>query len=119
MSFFDSPIKYDSPLYVVTNLGSALLGIGVVMLLADRFSATRIVRTLAGAGTVTLSIYLLHGFIPASLFRWVYRNQHVGVGWALLIALGGWIVAMVVGGWWAGRIGLGPVERVLRHIGGR
>jgi uncharacterized protein len=117
-AFFDSPIKYDSPLYVLTTIGSSLLGIGLVLLLATRFSSTRAVRTLAGAGTVTLSIYLLHAIIPAALFRWVYQRQHVGVGWALLIALGGWSTAMIVGSWWSRRFGLGPVERVLRAIGG-
>ena len=116
--FFEPPIKYDSPLYVVTTIGSSLLGIGVVLLLATRFSTTRVVRTLAGAGTVTLSLYLLHALVPAALFRWVYQRQNVGVGWALLIALGGWTEAMIVGGLWARHWRLGPVERVLRAVGG-
>lgn len=118
-AFFDPPIKFDSPLYVVTAIGSSLLGIGLVLLVAEKFAATRIVRTLAGAGTVTLSIYILHGLIPAAVFRWAYHDQHVGVGWALLIALAAWTTAMIVGGWWARRVGLGPVERVLRAVGGR
>jgi uncharacterized protein len=117
--FFDPPIKFDSPLYVVTAVGSSLLGIGVVLLVAEKFAASRMVRTLAGAGTVTLSIYVLHAVIPAALFRWGYRNQDVGVGWAVLIAVGGWTTAMLVGSWWSERVGLGPVERFLRAIGGR
>ena len=117
--YFDPPIKFDSPLYVVTTIGSALLGVGVVMLVATRLPNARVVQALARAGTVTLSIYLLHAVVPAALFRWVYRDQHVGVGWALLIALAGWTLAIVLGSWWVRRIGLGPVERVLRAVGGR
>ncbi len=116
--FFEPPIKYDSPLYVVTTIGSSLLGVGLVLLVATRFSTTRVVRTLAGAGTVTLSIYVLHAVVPAALFRWVYQEQHVGVGWAMLIALGSWTAAVIVGGWWARHFRLGPVERVLRAVGG-
>ncbi len=116
--FFDPPIKYDSPLYVVTTMGSSLLGIGLVLLLATKFSETRVARTLAGAGTVTLSIYLLHALVPAALFRWFYHRQHVGVGWALVISFGGWTGAMIVGGWWSRHFRLGPVERMLRAVGG-
>ncbi len=118
-AFFDSPIKFDSPLYVVTTVGSSLLGIGLVLFLATTFSGSAIVRTLADAGTVTLSIYLLHALIPAALFRWVYHDQQVGVGRAVLIAIASWTSAVIVGAWWVRRIGPGPAERLLRAFGGR
>ena len=118
-AFFGSPIKFDSPLYVVTTVGSSLLGIGLVLLLATTFSGSAIVRTLADAGTVTLSIYLLHALIPAALFRWWYHDQQVGVGWALLIAVASWTSAVTMGAWWVRRAGAGPAERLLRAFGGR
>lgn len=118
-AFLDPPIKFDSPLYVVTTVGSTLLGIGLVLLLATTFAGSAIVRTLADAGTVTLSIYLLHALIPAALFRWVYHDQQVGVGWALLIALGSWTAAVVIGAWWVQHLGAGPAERLVRAVGGR
>ena len=81
--------------------------------------SVRLVRVLADAGTVTLSIYLLHALIPAALFRWLYHDQQVGVGWALIIALSSWTSAMVIGALWVRRVGAGPAERLLRAIGGR
>ena len=118
-AFFDSPIKFDSPLYVATTVGSSLLGIGVVLYLATALAGSVVVRTLASAGTVTLSIYFLHAVIPATLFRWVYQDQQVGVGWALIIAGCGWMFAVVVGAAWVRRFGPGPAERLLRAVGGR
>ena len=118
-AFFDSPIKFDSPLYVGTTIGSSLFGIGAVLFLATTFAESVIARTLAAAGTVTLSIYLLHAVLPAALFRWVYRDQQVGVGWAVFIALGSWILAVMIGAWWVRRVGAGPAERLLRAVGGR
>ncbi len=118
-AFFDSPIKFDSPLYVATTIGSSLLGIGLVLRLATTFSQSAVVRVLADAGTVTLSIYLLHALIPAALFRWLYHDRQVGVGWALIIALGSWTSAMVSGALWVRRVGAGPAERLLRAVGGR
>ena len=118
-AFFDSPIKFDSPLYVATAVGSSLLGIGLVLRVAATFSQSAVVRVLADAGTVTLSIYLLHALIPAALFRWLYHDQQVGVGWALIIALGSWTSAMVIGALWVRRVGAGPAERLLRAVGGR
>ena len=118
-AFFEAPIKFDSPLYVATAVGSSLLGIGLVLRLATTFSHSVVVRLLADAGTVTLSIYLLHALIPAALFRWLYHDQQVGVGWALIIALGSWTSAMVIGALWVRRVGAGPAERLLRAVGGR
>ena len=113
-----NPIKYDAPLYVLTTVGSSIAGIGLVLYSATRFPAAVVVRWLARAGTVTLSIYVLHGAIPAGLFRWALTDPLIGVGWSVLLAVGAWVAAMALGGWWARRFGLGPLEWLLRRVGG-
>lgn len=116
--YFDAPIKYDGPLYVLVTIGSSLAGIGLVLLVATKFSDNAVVRWIAGAGTVTLTLYVLHGLIPAIVFRWFLDSPHLGVGWAFLLANAAWIGAMVAGGWWARYRGVGPLEWVLRRFGG-
>ena len=113
-----NPIKYDSPLYVLTTIGSSLAGIGLVLWMATRFAHARLVSWIARAGTVTLSIYLLHGVIPAVLFRWFFHEPVIGVGWAVALALGSWTAAMVLGSLWVRCFHRGPLEALLRRIGG-
>ena len=112
-----SPIKYDAPLYILTTIGSSIAGVGLVLLLASRYSATKPMTWLARAGTVTLSLYVLHGLLPAIAFRWFLRSPHLGVGWAVLLGIGCWMLAVAVGSLWARWLGLGPLERLLRSVG--
>lgn len=113
-----NPIKYDAPLYVLTTIGSSLAGIGLVLWLATRFNDARVVSLIARAGTVTLSIYVAHGVIPAVLFRWFLHDPVIGVGWAVLLALGSWTAAMALGSLWVRTLRRGPLEALLRRFGG-
>ena len=114
--YFDNPIKYDAPLYVVVTVGSSIAGIGLVLLVASRFPSGWVTRRLSEAGTVTLSIYLLHGLIPAAIFRWWLDRPSLGVGWAAVLAVASWVFAMAVGSWWVRRFRRGPVEVLLRRF---
>ena len=86
--------------------------------MATRFAHARLVSWIARAGTVTLSIYLLHGVIPAVLFRWFLHEPVIGVGWAVALALGSWTAAMALGSLWVRCFHRGPLEALLRRIGG-
>lgn len=114
--YLDNPIKYDAPLYVVVTVGSSIAGIGLVLLAASRFPSAWVTRRLSEAGTVTLSIYVLHGLIPAAMFRWWLDRPSMGVGWAVLVAAASWVLAMAVGSWWVRRFRRGPLEVLLRRF---
>ncbi len=116
--YFDNPVKYDAPLYVLVTVGSSVAGIGLVLLAASRFPSAWVTRRLSEAGRVTLSIYVLHGLIPAAMFRWWLDRPSLGVGWAVLVALAAWVVAMAVGSWWVRGFRMGPLEDVLRRFSG-
>ena len=106
------------PLYVVVAVGSSLLAIAVLVTLAERFRGSFVVHTLALAGQMTLSIYLLHAFVAEGLVRLLDLDGRMGLVPALVVALGFWIVAVPSAAWWRASLGIGPAERVYRAFGG-
>lgn len=77
-----------TPLDLIGTTGSALAALGLCLLVMRSTAARTVLRPVAAAGTMTLTLYLLHGFVLAQ--HWVdwdtlwYWLAHVAV--ALLFA---------------------------------
>jgi uncharacterized protein len=106
------------PLYVVVTAGSSVLAIAVLVSLAERFRDTGLVRVLALAGQMTLSIYLLHALVANALVDRLDLGGSVGLVPALLAAVAFWVLAVPLAAGWRALVGIGPAERIYRSFGG-
>jgi uncharacterized protein len=114
-----SPFGLGMPLYVLTTAGSSIVVLIGVHWICSRFEASLPVRVLAHAGQMTFTIYLLHGLIPWFVVSRGWVGDRFGLVGSLGIAVGCWFLAVVAGALWHRRFGIGPMEWLLRNIGGR
>lgn len=106
------------PLYAVVATGSSLLAIAVLVSLAERFPRAPVVRALALAGQMTLSLYLLHAFVANALVDVLDLDGRLGLVPALGVAVAFWAVTVPLAAAWRRWLGLGPAERLYREFGG-
>lgn len=106
---------------ILATLGvtlSAILVVIIVSLLVDVFRDAPITDVFVRAGQTTLTLYLLHGFsynVVVNRLHWV---RPTGLDTALCLSVVTWVVLIALGAWWHRLIGRGPVERLLRKVGG-
>jgi uncharacterized protein len=115
---FVSPFSLGMPAYVLNTIGSSLVVLLGVMWAASATPAWPTTRLLARAGKVTFTIYLAHGLIPWALNNWDVLGQNFGLTGSLAIAGGSWMLAMLLGGAMHRAFGTGPMEWMLRQMGG-
>lgn len=106
------------PLWVMVAAGSSLLAIALLVSVAERFPGSRVVRMLALAGQMTLSLYLLHALVANALVDLLDLDGTMGLVPALGIAAAFWLVSVPLAALWRARLGLGPAERLYRAFGG-
>jgi uncharacterized membrane protein YeiB len=105
-------------LYTIGTLGSSLAAFGVVSWVVDRRPDQWLVRTLADAGQMTLTIYVLHVAVfnvVVSQREWV---RPTGLDTALVLAFGVAAASLVLAAAWRRLVGRGPLEVVYRRFGG-
>ncbi len=112
------PFGLGMPTYVLATCGSSLIAIAGLSWLARRWARWLPVRGLARAGQMTFTIYLLHGLIPWFLIEYKYVGQNFGLVRSLSIAIGSWCAAVVLAALYHRWRGVGPMEWLLRRIGG-
>lgn len=106
------------PLYVVVTVGSSVLAVAVIVSVAERYRSSSVVATLALAGQMTLSMYLLHAVLADGLEAALDFDGSIGLVLALTIALAYWVVVVPLAALWRALVGLGPAERLYRAFGG-
>lgn len=105
-------------LYVASALGTALVAFGVLTWLADRFTISVPIELLRNAGAMTLTLYVAHGLVFNLVVDWLGWVRPTGLDTALAFAAGYWVVAIALAAWYHRRLGVGPVERAYRFLGG-
>ena len=85
--------------------------------LANRFVRSSMVRFLAHAGQMSLTLYVLHALVFIALVDVLGFIEPAGLDLALTFAAGYWIVAIIAGSLWHRAFGIGPVEWVYRKLG--
>lgn len=105
---------------VLATLGvcvSAIVVVAVISLIVERSVSSPIVDFLQRAGQITLTLYLLHGFVFNALVNWWGWVTASGFDTALVFSLVVWTLLLALGAWWQRFIGKGPVEIVYRKFG--
>lgn len=105
-------------LYTASALGTALIAFALVYMVATRFSSTLIVRLLADAGQMTLTLYIAHALVFNFIVDWMGWVRPSGLDLALTFSAIYWVIAIGVGSLWHRRFGIGPAEWLYRKIGG-
>ncbi len=113
-----TPFGLGMPAYVLSTTGIAVFAIVGLSWLARLFADWSPVRLLSHAGQMTFTIYLLHGLIPWALIAYVGVDQRHGLMQSFLIAIGSWLFAVVIAGPYHRWRNIGPMEWLLRRIGG-
>ena len=115
---FGPPFGLAMPAYFLSTLGSSVIAITVISWVARRTARWLPVRVLTRAGRVTFSLYVLHGLIPWALTVHGIVGTNLSLYQALGVAFGSWSLAVVVGALYLRWRGIGPMEWLLRKIGG-
>lgn len=105
---------------VLATLGtctSSIVIVAVISLVVERTTSSSIVEFLQRSGQITLTLYLLHGFIFNAVVNWWGWVTATGFNTALVFSLVVWVLLLTVGAWWQRFIGKGPVEIVYRKFG--
>jgi uncharacterized protein len=113
-----SPFGKAMPAYVLTTTGSSTVFLISVLWIAQHFPRFLPIRVLARAGKVTFSIYVAHGVIPWLLADRHWVGQNFGLVRSIGIAFASWAVAIVIGAFMHRTFGTGPLEWLLRQVGG-
>jgi uncharacterized protein len=105
-------------LFTMTAAGSSMMAIALVDAAARRYASFIVVRWLASAGRMTLTMYVLHVF----LFNEVVNQRHwikpTGLDTALVFAASMWLGLVIAAAIWQRFLGTGPLERIYRNFGG-
>jgi uncharacterized protein len=112
------PFGLAMPAYVISTIGSSMVFIVGVSWMARRGARFLPVRVLARGGQMTFTLYLLHGLIPWFLTHYGFIVPGVRLYGCLAIAWGGWAVAIVLAALAHRQWKIGPMEWLLRRIGG-
>jgi uncharacterized protein len=113
-----APFGLAMPAYVLAASGSSITAIVALSWLARRWARWLPVRMLAHAGQMTFTLYVLHGLIPWILIDYKFVGQNFGLVRSLLIAVVSWFVAVVAAAGYHRWRRIGPMEWLLRRIGG-
>ncbi len=105
-------------LFSLGTLATAVVALCLVSLVVERAPHLALTQLLARAGSMTLSVYLLHVVffnLVVHQLRWVGAT---GLDTALVLSLSFYVVALLLASGWNNYFGLGPAERVYRVFGG-
>lgn len=109
-------------LFSLGTLATAIVALCVISLVverAPRFVISGVlVKFLARAGRMTLSVYLLH----VAFFNLIVHRMHwvsaTGLDTALVLSMSFYVVALLLASGWNKHFGIGPAERAYRAFGG-
>ena len=99
-----------TPIDLLHTLGSAMAVLGAALLLCRLAVLARVLRPLAAAGAMTLTLYTAHLLVLAT----GVLDGEPEVLYVLLV-----IGALVFGYYWQRRFGQGPLERLVAEVAGR
>ena len=105
---------------VLATLGvctSSIVVVAIISLVVERAVSSAIVDFLKRAGQITLTLYLLHGFVFNAVVNWWGWITATGFNTALVFSLVVWALLLALGAWWQRFVGKGPVEIVYRKFG--
>ena len=105
-------------LFSLGTLATAIVALCLVSLAIERIPNSVVVKFLARAGRMTLSVYLLHVVFFNVLVHRLNFVGATGLDTALALSLSFYVVALVLASWWNKHFGLGPAERAYRIFGG-
>ncbi len=105
-------------LYTLGAIGSSVLAIMLISACADRFPTSTPGQLLGHAGQMTLSLYVAHVLVFNAAVTWWGWVQPTGLDTALVFSFVFWVLAIGIGAWWHRFLGVGPLERIYRNIGG-
>jgi uncharacterized membrane protein YeiB len=115
---FRPPYGLGMPAYVLATMGVAIVAITSISWIAKRFESRMPIRVLARGGRMTFSVYVLHGVIPWALTVHHIVGRDFGFYRSLGIAFGSWLCAIILMGLLQRWKQYGPMEYLLRKIGG-
>lgn len=105
-------------LYSFGTLASSILTLCILSILVELLAGNSVVKMLARAGQMSLSIYMAHIFF----FNLVVHRLHwvgaTGLDTALVLALVFYTIAISFGALWRTYLGRGPAEVLYRAFGG-
>jgi uncharacterized protein len=111
-----------SMLFSLGTLATAVVALCLVSLVVERAPRFIIlgvlVRFLARAGRMTLSVYLLHVVFFNLLVHRLHWVGGTGLDTALVLSLLFYVVTLMLASGWNKHFGLGPAERAYRTFGG-
>jgi uncharacterized protein len=113
-----SPFGLGMPMYVITTAGTSTAALVLLVWMSQRTSNWLLTRLLAHAGQMTFTSYLLHGLIPWFTQDQDWLGSNYGLVGSLAIAVSSWLGAVVLGGLYHHYVGRGPMEWLLRQVGG-
>jgi len=95
-----------------------IVAFGVITWLAERHRTSRLVLWLGAAGTLSLTLYVLHALIFDLVVNELGWIRPTGLDTALLFAGCFWLVGITAAVAWRRRFGSGPFEWLYRWLGG-
>ncbi len=107
-----------SLVYTASALGTALMAFGAITWLAERHRTSRLVLWLGAAGTLSLTLYVLHALIFDLVVDELGWIRPTGLDTALVFAGCFWLVGITAAVAWRRRFGSGPFEWLYRWLGG-
>jgi uncharacterized membrane protein YeiB len=109
-------------LFSLGTLATAIVAVCFVSLVVEHAQGSialrPIVKFLARAGRMTLSVYFLHVAFFNLLVHQLHWVSATGLDTALVLSVSFYVVALVLANGWNKHFGLGPAERAYRAFGG-
>jgi uncharacterized membrane protein YeiB len=106
------------PLYMVSASATSIAAVAACLLLAERFGRSRLVRAMASAGQLSLTLYIGHAIVGAGLL-WALGALEDHSIWFLLAYWAGYTALSVLfATWYRTRFRLGPFEWIMRRLSG-
>lgn len=106
---------------LLATTGYTAIGVGFIALvvtITDHFSSERWLGGVQRVGASTLTMYVLHAFVYNAVVNWWNWIEPTGFDVAALFGVVTWIFLVVAAIEWTDRFGRGPLEYVLRRVGG-
>jgi len=100
----------STPIDLLHTLGSAMAVLGAALLLCRIRVIARLLRPLAAAGSMTLTLYCAHLLV---LSTGLFADQQLPLYVLMVVA------ALAFGYFWQRKMGQGPLERLVAAIAGR